>query len=299
MKQFFIFLIFLIQSIFLQSNLFAAQISFDNGDKITGEIISSSENSIELETKALGVVTVERKFIKQVIDTNQTQAVSEDDKETKLWNKELSLGYDKSNGNTQSNQASIKLYTNRKSDSDELTISGQGMYASSNKKMDAQRYSGLIRYAFSFGQRKWYNFYKLQGDHDRFTNINYRITPSIGLGYWFHDESDKKLMIESAIGLEHVDFRDNTKKDNRAVLIPRLFFEKNIFLKSKIRQDTFLYSNIENLSKFRVCSETTFINPVSDKLSLHLSFIDEYNSNPPSNTKKNDTRLVSSLVYTF
>lgn len=217
----------------------------------------------------------------------------------KLWQGEFSLGYSKSSGNTQSGQLSTALSANRKTDSDEFTIKGSSFYSSSERKMNAQKWSGMVRYAFSFWEKKWYNFYKLESDHDRFANIDYRIIPSIGIGYWFSDEPDWKLMMELATGLEHTDFKDDTEDSDEAIAVTRLFLEKKLFGNSKIKQDLYVYPSIEDPSEFRIHSETTFDNPIDDKLSLRLSLLDDYDSEPAKNAKKNDLTFTSSLVYSF
>ena len=66
--------------------------------------------------------------------------------------------------------------------------------------MNAQRYDGMARYAFSFGKHlAWYNFYAFEAMHDRFANIDWRLTPSTGLGYWFADEAAWKATVELAL----------------------------------------------------------------------------------------------------
>ena len=39
--------------------------------------------------------------------------------------------------------------------------------------------------------------------------------------------------------------------------------------------------------------------PINESLSFELILIDDYNSSPAKDTKKNDTSLISSIVYTF
>ncbi|MBU0504007.1 MAG: DUF481 domain-containing protein, partial [Candidatus Omnitrophica bacterium] len=90
-----------------------------------------------------------------------------------------------------------------------------------------------------------------------------------------------------------------TKDSNEAVLIPRAFFEKKLFGKSRISQDIIFYPSLTESGEYRFYSETTFINPINEKLSLRFSFIDDYNSKSTKDTKKNDARLISSLSYSF
>ena len=166
--------------------------------------------------------------------------------------------------------------------------------------MDYQKWYGMSRYAFSFGGNKnWYNFYKLEFDHDRFANIDYRAIPSAGVGYWFSDTDDWKAMVECGLGLEHTKFRDDTKDSNDAILIPRGFLQRKILDHALISQEVILYPSLKNTGEYRKHSESALINPVNDKISLRFSLIDDYDSTPAAGVKKNDWRLISSLAYSF
>ena len=106
-------------------------------------------------------------------------------------------------------------------------------------------------------------------------------------------------MAELGMGLEHTVYRDQTEDSDEIVLVPRAFFEKELFNNSKISQDVLLYPTIDDFSIFRLHSETTLATSINEKLTLRLSLIDDYNSNPPGSAKKNDFRLISSLAYSF
>ena len=49
----------------------------------------------------------------------------------------------------------------------------------------------------------------------------------------------------------------------------------------------------------RLRSETSFINPINDTLSLKLTLSEEYDSEPGAGVKKNDLCFTSELVYSF
>lgn len=280
-------------------NLSADEVHLKNGDRISGKVIKEDEKIIEIETDATGLISIRKVFVARIVTDEEIKVVKAKQKKNKLWEGNISLGYNKLSGNTQSSQLSMRLSANRKTERDEFTLKGDIFYSSSNKKMDAQKYYGMVRYAFSLREKKWYNFYKFEGEHDRFANINYRLIPSTGLGYWFSDEPDWRFMTEIAVGLEHTAFRDSTKDRNELILIPRAFFEKEFFGESRIKQDLSLYPSLSNAGEYRLHSETIFINPINEKFSLQFSLIDDYNSNPAKDIKKNDTRFISSLVYSF
>ena len=271
-------------------------IELKNGDKISGDVIAEDEGSVTLKTEAMGQITVDKDFVKpeepKAVETAAAKEVE--------WKKKISLGYSKVGGNTETGEANAGVQINRKTSADEWTFKGDAYYAEENKKMSSKKFYGMGRYAYSFGRDlRWYHFYKLEAEHDRFANIDYRLIPSSGVGYWFSDTDDFKAMTEAAIGYEHTNYRDSTKDSNAAVLIPRGFLQKTVWKDLVFAQDLTLYPSLNDSGEFHLRSETALINPVTEKMAWKISFVDEYNSEPAAPTKKNDFRLISSVDYQF
>jgi putative salt-induced outer membrane protein YdiY len=280
----------------------AEEIYLKNKDRVTGEIIEESDESVSINTEAMGVISVKKDMIERIVRAKAEEIPQEKEvlKEA-AWEGSISAGYNVTRGNTEGDQlsASFSLRKNRMY-IDEIIFKGDAFYSAANKETDAQKLHGLARYAFSFGEnKKWYNFYKVEADHDRFANIDYRLIPAAGVGYWFFDLPETKMMAEIAIGLEHTDYRDEREFNNEAVLIPRAFLERGLFVNSKLTQDVTLYPSLKDVGEFRLHSETTFTNPITDKLSLNFSLINDYDSDPPDDTRSHDLRLISSLAYGF
>jgi putative salt-induced outer membrane protein YdiY len=217
------------------------------------------------------------------------------------WEREISLGCNASRGNTQSSQFSLNLLARRKRElRNEFTVKADAYYSSAEQETDAQKWYSLLRYGFNFGRRKkWDNSYRLEADHDRFANIDQRLIAAAGIAYCFYDLPGFKLKAEAALGSEHTDYGDETGDSSEAVLIPGVFFEKKLFSNSRITQDLLFYSTLEDLSKYRLHSETAFTNSITRKVSLRLSLINDYNSAPPQDTEENDLYFLSSLTYSF
>jgi len=297
----FVLIFLLVVTLFILgvSSLFAEEVHFKNGDRITGKIIKEDKNSIVIQTDTVGQVSIKRGLIKEIVSEKTAKLTETTQTAPKLCKGEVSLGYNEARGNTENAQLSMGICINRKTEHNEFTVKGNSFYSSSNDQMDAQKWYGMIRYAFSFREKKWYNFYKVENDHDRFANIDYRVVPSGGLGYWFSDTPQWKAMVEGAIGLEYTHFRDDSKDDDEAIFIGRVFLEKELFSKAKLLQDISVYPSVSDVGDYRVHSETTLTNPISANSSLRFSFIDDYNSKPTADAEKNDIRLISSIVYAF
>lgn len=283
----------------LSANTSAEEIYLNNGDKISGEIIKQDKEAIIVKTRAMGNISIKTDFVKEIIPDQENRLAQTKKDTPELWKKEISFGYNESRGNTENSQLSFNLFANRKTEDNEFTARANTYYSSSDKTMDSQKWYTMLRYAYSFGARKWYNFYRLEADHDKFANIDHRIIPAAGLGYWYSDTPAWKAMTEAALGLEQTNFKQQTKDSDQLVLIPRAFLEAAVFENSKISQDISLYASLSDKGEYRLRSETVFENPINEKLLLRLSLINDYNSGAPETTKKSDLRLISSLAYSF
>jgi len=297
-KRFLIINLLLIASF---TAVYADEIYLKNGDKISGRITQDQQDNISIETEAMGLIEVKRDAIEHVIKAEKV--VEQDTKNPKdiTWKREVALGYNYVTGNTRESQFSGSFLINRNNKHiDEWTAKGRVYYSSANRKTDAHKWYGMGRYAYSFGSMKrWYNFYRLEADHDRFADIDYRLVPAAGVGYWFYDLPKLKLLLEAAVGYEHTAYRSDIKDKGDWVFVPRAFFEKELFTNTKITQDITFYPAFEDFSDYRLHSETVLSIAMNHKLSLRLSLIDDYNSDPPIDTKDNDLRMISSLAYLF
>lgn len=279
-------------------NAAADQVMLHNGDTITGTVVENADHVV-VKTEALGELTIAKKFIKDIMVEDLSAPASV--VEPKLWDGSLSLGYTETRGNTDNGNVTAKGVVHRKTKDDEYHLKGTYEYGSSEKKMDVQKWMAMSRYAYSFGETlKWYHFFKGVVDHDRFANIDYRLLPSTGVGYWFSDAERWKAMVECAGGVQYVHYRsgsDGSSTDAMAVF--RVFVEKTFFKNTTLSEDLYIYPYVTDYGEYRVVSETLFTNPINDHLSLEISFTDEYNSAPAQGIDKNDATISSSLVYSF
>ncbi|MDP8212407.1 MAG: DUF481 domain-containing protein [Candidatus Zapsychrus exili] len=289
-------IIILLAAFLNMSVSFAEEINLKNGDRITGNIIEQTDETITIEAKAMGQVVISKSFI---IEEKEVVVAIEEARKP-VWDKKGSLGYNKSSGNTRSSQLSGEITLDKKTDSNETNIK-LGIYTSSaNDKMDSKKVYGSLRYAYSFAEDlKWYHFYKLEAEQDRFSNIDYRLIPSSGVGYWFSDSQNFKAMAEGAFGLERTVYRDNTKDDSSVVFIPRGYIEKKLFNNLTFSEDLTLYPSLKDSERYRIHSETSLVNPINDNLAWRLSFIDDFNSNPVIDKKKNDYKIITSIDFNF
>ncbi|MBN1871243.1 MAG: DUF481 domain-containing protein [Candidatus Omnitrophica bacterium] len=293
-------IIFLASFFFTDITVYGAEIYLKNGDRISGDIVEEDKNFIYMDSEAAGMVSINKGFVEDMA-ADEIEKAKERDRSEAVSTNEISVGYTLADGNTENQQLNAGFLINRhKRHVYELTVKGDLYYSSSNGETDAEKWFGYARYAYSFGPSKmWYNFFKIEADRDKFSDIEYRLIPSAGIGYWFSDADDFKLMAEVAAGIEHTDYAGETETEDELAIIPRAYYETAIFRNSRLGQDVTFYPSVEEWGEFRMHAETSLINPLSDKLSVNFSFIDDYDSDPGGDAEKNDIRFISSLKYSF
>lgn len=294
--------IFVMMALFFGvSPVFADEVHLNNQDILHGKVIQEDGEFILLESETLGVVKLPKaNIVKMTVGEPQPAEPQPEEKKQVEWKRELSAGYTRISGNTESSELTTSLHVNRKTEKNEYTAKGTAYYSSEDKKMNARKYYGMGRYAYSFGKtKKWFNFYKFEAEHDKFANIAYRLIPSTGLGYWFSDTDTWKAMTELGIGVTHTHFADEKENENELVLIPRVFLEKTLWGKVTLSEDFTIYPALTDPGTYRFHSDAALTTPLNKWLSLRLNLVNDYNSSPGAGTKKHDIRFLSSLVYTW
>ncbi len=284
----------------LTSKGWASEFKLINGDQITGEVIKETEDVLFIETKAIGTVALKKEFLVPEKIVKELESLKETREKVSVWQKKISLGYNVVSGNTEERQISGRFEISKETEADQWNARLNSYVASANTKENARKFNGFIRHGFNLGDHnQWNIFTKLEGDQDRFANIDYRVIPSFGAGYWFVKEADFKVTLDAALGYEYTKYRDGSPTDKEMIVVPHGYFEKKLFENIRISQNLTLYPSLKDTTKYRFHSETALENLISKNVSFKVSFIDDYNSVPKGTSKKNDTRLISSINYSF
>lgn len=147
--------------------------------------------------------------------------------------RKLSLGYNQSSGNTDKAELAIAGSIGKDFTNSTFLSKFDSYYSESDSKMDSQKWLSLTRYAFDFGKnKKWFNSYQLEVDHDRFTDVDYRVLPAVGIGYWLFREDAGTWSIEGSGGYEVTNYRSDKSDKKSVVFVGRTFFKKQLLEKN-------------------------------------------------------------------
>lgn len=282
----------------------ADTITFQNGDRLTGKILEQSADKLTFLPDLFPQMEIKKSMIaSQVPSLNdpvptplQPEKPGNDTRKKGdlSWTRKLTAGYSMSKGNSETQSLSGDFLINRNHLwIDEWTLKGNGLVSSADRKTNANRYSTELRYAFNYTQ-KLYHFFSMGAEHDYFQNVNFRLIPKTGLGYWFVDQDDIKLMVESGVGYQ-MEWLRTQERENRVILHERLMTSKKLGEHVEVGFDGSYFPTIDKLSDYRVSAETFLRYIFTTRFALKIKLQDEYRSYAEGNQKRNDLRLIFGL----
>lgn len=298
-------LLFLILILLTSGKVYADQIFMNNGDRLTGTVITSDTSVVKADIKGIGAISIDRGIVEKIVTDadlakEALKKAEEEKKDGVDWSGELSAGFDRRRGNTSSTELFGEAKLAAETELSKYAAKGRLFYSEENRKMNAQKYKWSSRYDRRFrDMKKLYGYVTVESDRDRFANIKLRYTPGAGLGYHIAENERLKLQAETALAYTYTSYKDDTEVTHEFVLVPRAYGELKLIGDSKVTEDFTIYPSMTESGEYRWVSETVFHAPLNESVALKFHLIDEFNSNPGGTAKKNDLRIISTIAYTF
>jgi putative salt-induced outer membrane protein YdiY len=215
------------------------------------------------------------------------------------WSGDISLGYNQSDGNTEKASLSTSGLIKRTFEQGEFLVEGSIYTSSSNDKLDDQKWSALPKFSFDIDDEgRWFTTAQSLVEHDRFADVDIRVTPSAGIGYWMTRSDDWKWSVEGQLGYESTRYRSSRADDNSAIALGKTNLEYKIFERGKLTEAFAIIPSLER-DRYRINSETEFTSPIMEQLDLSVKYIINFDNNPSPGKKQTDTRLVTGIKYSF
>ncbi len=282
-------------------NVQAEVIQLLNGDQLTGKITSASESELVLQHELFGDVTIPKdKIITaswKIIHSSYKEAWANSLQEKQHWKGNVSFGYSFSKGTSNKQSWNGRLLLKRTYTDKVHTLKWDQYQLINEGHKEEQKWSALLEQINPLEESQWFTSYQLGADHDRFANINYRLIPSLGIGYHWIDTDKTCLRLRTSAAWQLTNFYDNTDSKGEFILVPGLNVEMVVCKNATLVFDAAIYPSFDRDDGYRVKAELSLITPISNKMSFKLSVIEEYDSNPRLNAFENDIKLNSSLVY--
>jgi hypothetical protein len=287
-----------------------------NGDRITGTVSSEDTNRIVLSTpwlKELSIPTaqVARREVSQSAQTAPAQkpptvgagatagTTTPQIKKAaeQLWAGEVTVGTDvgfsEKNRQLYNGRAKIILSYERLKNTFDYDFS----YGRTDGILSANRMDGFSKTDFDLGRR--FYIYSIGGsgyDEIRKIHLRYEIGP--GLGYHVVKLTNFLFNTELGANFQRQELTDNASTD---LFFYRLAENFSWQLNSKLSLDEKFefFPRVEDIEQYRFRFESNFRYQLISNLSLNLTVIDQYDTQPAETVTRNDLQVRSSVGVKF
>jgi len=217
------------------------------------------------------------------------------------WESSLSLGLTLTKGNSDTSLFTGKLLTARKTPDNEYTGDLDGSYGENNsvKSTELIHADGQWNHLFS---DRFFSYVRTDGLHDGVADVKYRFSIGPGAGYYFIKDKRTTLAGEGGVNWEFQEIGSGTNQTDLVYETLRLadrFEHKFSFYGARIWQNAEVLPQVDKFQHFLVNAEIGVEAAIAKNLSLQMYVDDAYDSEPASDRKRNDVKLVSGVSYKF
>jgi putative salt-induced outer membrane protein YdiY len=213
------------------------------------------------------------------------------------WDSSLGLGFTLTRGNSDTLLATASIQTHRKTLADELSLGADGAYGENDSVQNVNSAHGFSQYNHLFSER-FFGYLRADALHDEIADLQYRITLSPGVGYYFLRQTNTSLAGEfgPAMVFEKLGDRDDNYVTLRmAERFEHKFTENN----ARVWESVECLPQINDFNNFVVNAEVGLEAAVYKKISLQIYAQDNFVNQPAAGRQQNDLRIVSGLKYKF
>jgi putative salt-induced outer membrane protein YdiY len=213
------------------------------------------------------------------------------------WKSSITAGLSLTSGNSDSELATLKFVSDKKTPADEYSLDADGAYGKANGVQNNDSVHGFGQWNHLFSERM-FGYLRLEGLHDDIADLRYRATLTGGVGYYFIKDKQTTLAGEVGPGVvvQRVGDSDNTFGTLR---LAERFEHKFTGNNARVWQSVEILPQVNKVSDFLVNAEIGAEASIAKNLSLQVCLDDSYNSEPAGGYKRNDIKLVSGVTYKF
>ncbi|HED00869.1 MAG TPA: DUF481 domain-containing protein [Proteobacteria bacterium] len=324
-------LLFLFFILFIPMTVSADTIVLSNGDRLTGKVTEFSQGRLKVKTEYAAEIKVDWQsisaletegafFIQMEGDEALCARIKADEKgwslidqngvthsiakvhikrfsseRPKYWTMQFDLGYQKTSGNSTSNDLRTEIKARMKRQRDNLLLGAAYARGKTGDEVSTDRWDLRSKYSH-LPNKKLYgsaNFY-LERNRVRDIDQRWQIGPAIGCRFY----DTEKFFLSSDIGVVWEKTRYEPS-GSESKLKGLLGIDFSYVPLADIRiEETFrwIQSSTEG-SDYEISSETDVYIPIYDGLFLKASLIDRYDNKPQPGLKRNDLTFLTSLSY--
>ncbi len=223
-----------------------------------------------------------------------SDSVKKDQSVISIWASNIELGFVQTTGNTETESLNFRFAIDNKRQNWEHSLKLASVKNSDNMGTTAERYFIALKSEYKLNMFS-YLFGRVQYEDDRFSGYNYQASEVVGYGRKLLNKENIKFNTEIGIGIRQNSFESGLMQTENIVVIAGDLgwtISESALLKEDLTIDIGEYRTISK-------SVTGLQTKINSSLSSKISYTVRHASEVPTGTKKTDTELAITLVYTF
>lgn len=215
---------------------------------------------------------------------------------TNSWEKSASLGATITQGNSDTVLVVADVLAAKKWDANELSLGASLAYGENNSIKNNETARGFGQFNHLFNDR-FYGYLRAEGLHDAIADVEYRVTLSPGVGYYFI--KNERMRLSGEVGPGFVAEKQGGVE--RQYITARLGekFDFKINDRARLWQSLEFLPQIDDLDNFIINAEIGIETAITKKTSLRVFAQDTYDNQPAPGRKENDLKIVAAVALKF
>lgn len=296
-------------------------VTFNNGDRLTGRVVSVTAEQLEIETSYAGRVRLHIAEIKtwQTADNKLRQHLSAflplKDKalfveapkartqppppstlKAMPWQRTINFAYTLARGNVNLSDLTTAFSLTRQYGPRRFAFSSFGRYGVRNGAEVAHLLTGMLRYERTLMRLPV--FTETAFEIDRIKRLNHRFSENIGVTYPVLKGEGPTLSFDFGTGFTQEAYRSGLQR-NRASSLLRMNAAQKLVGKTQLTQQVTLFSDLFDPSAYRMQTNVSLTTPINKHLSLQLTGLNRFDHRPQRFVKKNDFSLLTGISFNF
>jgi putative salt-induced outer membrane protein YdiY len=228
--------------------------------------------------------------------TTDAQTVTPSPAAPPKWETSASAGFTLTQGNSDTVLMTAQVLSQRKWDQHEIRLGADATYGEIEDQKSTEGAHAFGQYNRLFTDRT-YGYLRLDALHDAIADIEYRILLSPGVGYYFIKNATTALSGEAGPGFVYEKQGGQTQGYITARVAERLEhkFNDNV----RLWQSLEFLPQVDELDNYLINAEIGVEAKLTQKFSLKVFALDNYDNEPAEGREKNDIKVVTAIAYTF
>ena len=215
---------------------------------------------------------------------------------TNRWETSAALGLTLTKGNSDTLMFTADALTSRKYAHDELSFGVGLSYGEQSDIKNNETAKAFGQWNHLFTDR-FYGYVRADALHDDIADVDYRVTLSPGVGYYFIKNEKMLLSAEAGPGVVF----EKQGGVEKTYFIGRVAekFEYKFSDKAKVWQMAEFLPQLDDFDNYIINAEVGVEASITARTALRAVLQDTYDNEPAPGRKKNDLKLVTSVVVKF